>query len=355
MKVFNFIQDEATPHNNILIKNINKLCKVKLWYALEESIQYKWDVDLTNEIVNAEIYGLKVNFQLIKYYLQKIKNESFLMVGWSNPTTRIIFLLSVFLRLKLYMWFDFPDEKKQRSFVNRNIRDGFHFLLKVSNIQLFCAGKTTVEYFRTKGFSEDRLHNLPIQVEVAKEKVLRSNNDELLLFAGSRLTYDKGFDLLITALGALPQNTKVKLRLAGVGPEQERLEAQVNALGLTTSVEFIGWLSPPDYQRELALTDIFIHPARIDAYGATVLALASGTPVIGSNTAGAVIDCLIDGENGYVYPPESVEKLSELIIRFHDNSYLIKEFSKNALLIANKYDGEYWAKQVIKIMNVTDN
>ncbi|MEM5507015.1 glycosyltransferase [Shewanella frigidimarina] len=350
MKVFNFIQDEATPHNNILIKNINNICEVKLWYALVESIQYKWDVDLTNEIVNADIYGSKVNFQLIKEYLQKSKSEMFLMVGWSNPTTRIIFLLSVFLRLKLYMWFDFPDEKKQRSFVNRNIRDSFHFLLKVSNIQLFCAGKKTVEYFLSKGFSEDRLYNLPIQVEVAKEKVLRSNNDELLLFAGSRLTYDKGFDLLISALGTLPKNIKVKLRLAGVGPEKERLEAQVKALGLTTSVEFIGWLSPSDYQRELANSDIFIHPARLDAYGATVLALASGTPVIGSNTAGAVLDCLIDGENGYVYPPESVDKLSKLIMHFHDNSSLIKEFSKNALLIANQHDGEYWAKQVIKVM-----
>lgn len=350
MKTVNFIQDEATPHNNILIKNINKLCEIKLWYALEKSNQYEWDVDLTNEIVAANVFGEKVNFKLIKHYLQKAKSENFLMVGWSNATTRIIFLLSVFLRLKLYMWFDLPDEKKQRSFVNSKVRGLFHFLLKVSNIQLFCAGKTTVEYFLSKGFSEQRLHNLPIQVEVAKEKVLLSNNGVLQLFAGSRLTYDKGFDLLICALSALPENAKFKLRLAGTGPEKERLETQVKALGLTTSIEFIGWLSPTDYQQELAQSDIFIHPARVDAYGATVLALASGTPVIGSSEAGAVIDCLIDGENGYVYPPESVDKLSELIIRFHENRSLIKEFSKNALLIANKYDGEYWAKQVIKVM-----
>jgi glycosyltransferase involved in cell wall biosynthesis len=355
MKVVNFIQDEATPHNNILIKNINKNCEIKLWYALAKSNQYEWNIDLTNEIVKANIYGTKVNLQLIKYYLQKTKSESFLMVGWSNSTTRIIFLLAVFFRLKLFMWFDLPDEKKQRNFVSRKVRDFFHFLLKVSNIQLFCAGKTTVEYFLSKGFSEQRLHNLPIQVEVAKEKVLQSNYDELMIFAGSRLTYDKGFDLLISALSALPENVKVKLRIAGTGPEKESLLEQATRLRLSESIEFVGWLSPKQFQEQLAQSDIFIHPARVDAYGATVLALASGTPVIGSSEAGAVIDCLIDGENGYSYPPESVGKLRKLIIRFHDDRYLIEKFSKKALLIANKYDGEYWAKQVVKIMNVTVN
>ncbi|WP_350551525.1 glycosyltransferase [Pseudoalteromonas sp. 120-MNA-CIBAN-0494] len=350
MKTINFIQDEATPHNNILIKNINAINEIKLEYALSKSNQYEWDIDLTNEIINANIYGLKVNLRLIKNYIKKSKKESFLMVGWSNPTTRIIFLLSVFFKLNLFMWFDLPDDNKKRSWLSRQVRSLFHFLLKKSNIQLFCAGKTTIDYFSSKGFSKSRLHNLPIQVEVVKEKILHFESNELKVFAGSRLTFDKGFDLLISALGALPKNAKVKLRLAGTGPEKEQLEAQVKALGLTTSVEFIGWLSPANYQQELAKSDIFIHPARVDAYGATVLALASGTPVIGSNGAGAVIDCLIDGENGYVYRPEDVEKLSELIMRFHDNQFLITEFSKKALLIANQYDGEYWAKQVIKAM-----
>ena len=51
-----------------------------------------------------------------------------------------------------------------------------------------------------------------------------------------------------------------------------------------------------------------------------------------------------------MYPPESVNKLSELIMNFHDNRSLIKDFSEKALLIANEFDGKYWAKQVIKVM-----
>jgi len=352
MKTINFIQDEATPHNNILIKNLNAISnesKLQLWYALEKSNQYDWDIDLTHEVLKANIYGTKINFRLIKYYLQKARSEIFLMVGWSNPTTRIIYLLAVLMGFKLFMWFDLPDEKKERNWVNLKIRNVFYYLLKKSKIQLFCAGKMTVDYFLSKGFPEQRLHNLPVQVEVVRYKPLHPSNGALKLFAGSRLIYDKGFDLLLAALANLPERCKVNLRLAGTGPEKEALEAQVEKLELDGQVDFIGWVSPSDYQKELEQSDVFIHPARVDAYGATVLALASGTPVIGSSKAGAVIDCLVDGENGYVYPPESIDKLTALILSIYDNRDLIRKFSSNALLIANKCDGKYWAKQVIKV------
>lgn len=351
MKTINIIQDEATPHNNILIRNLVNHSKVNLWYAIDKSEQYEWDIDLTNQIMKAEVYGERFNFKLIYYFLRNSKKEHFIMVGWGNPTTRAIFLLSCLFKLKLYMWFDLPDDKKKRSWLNDKLRSLLYFFLKKSNIHLFCVGKLVIDYFSCLGISDRRLHNLPVQVEVVNEKKINQNKTELKLFAGSRLTYDKGYDLLIAALDKLPSSCKVSLKIAGVGDEKTNLISQVESLGLTNCVEFIGWVSPERYQKELSLCDIFIHPARFDAYGATVIALATGTPVIGSNLAGAVRDCLIDGVNGYSYTPESIEELSSLIVKINSNRSLIKELSNNALKIAKQYDQVYWAKKVAEVIN----
>ncbi|BCE00601.1 glycosyltransferase family 4 protein [Marinicellulosiphila megalodicopiae] len=350
MEIINFIQDEATPHNNILIKNVLDNCDMKLWYAVKKSKQYNWNVDLNNEIIESEIYGTKLNFRLLKYFLAKHKVEKFLMVGWSNSTTRVLFILAVFFRLNLFMWFDLPDEKKERGWLKIKLRKIFYFLLKNSKIQLFCAGKNTVEYFILNGFNKNRLHNLPIQVEVVKYKKFNSRTKYLKIFAGSRLTFDKGFDLLIAALGQLERNCNIKLNLAGEGPELNNLKSQSKYLNIADKIEFLGWISPLEYQNQLSNCDVFIHPARKDAYGATVLALASGTPVIGSNCAGAVNDCLIEGENGFSYSPESVDDLMLLILRFYEDCSLIKAMSDKALYIANQYDGKYWAKKLVEVM-----
>ncbi|MCG3733165.1 glycosyltransferase [Vibrio cincinnatiensis] len=350
MTVINFIQDEATPHNNILIKNISSLSKINLWYAIDKSQQYDWDVDLTNEILKANVYGNKLSLKLIFYFFKYYNTERFFMVGWSNPTTKVIFIISCILKINLFMWFDLPDEARNRNFFSVNIRRFFYFLLRRSNIKIFCVGEITKEYFLSRGFSSSRLTNLPVQVEIASGKKNNITRDTLNIFAGSRLTYDKGFDLLITALAALPTSASIKLRLAGTGPEQDKLQLQAKSLGMTDTIEFVGWLSPKQYQEELANCDVFVHPARVDAYGATVLALASGTPVIGSNKAGAVIDCLIDGVNGFTYSPESTEELAQLIYRFYENRSLVLSFSVNALRIANQHNGSYWADKVIEVM-----
>ena len=352
MRKVNFIQDEATPHNNILIKSlVDELGDdfVNIYYAIKESKQYKWDRDITNEIKEAKIYGTSINWNLIKYYLKNHRKENFFMVGWGNATTRLIFLISCIFRTNLNMWFDLPNDSKSRTRVNKIIRDIFYKALKLSRIKIYCVGKITVKHFLSKGFENSRLENLPIQVEVS-DKPKEKTSDVLTIFTGSRLTKDKGYDVLITALSKIKDNCEFSAKIAGTGPELDSLKEQVRKSGLEEKVEFIGWLSPEEFSLNITQADIFIHPARVDAYGGSALALAKGIPVIGSNTAGAVIECLVDGENGFSYDAENYEELSRLILKFAKERSLILAMSERALIRAKKYDVNYWTNNLIREM-----
>ena len=56
MKKINLIQNEATPHNNLLIKALADevgIDNISLYYAMAVSNQYQWEEDLTNKIKNA--------------------------------------------------------------------------------------------------------------------------------------------------------------------------------------------------------------------------------------------------------------------------------------------------------------
>lgn len=123
------------------------------------------------------------------------------------------------------------------------------------------------------------------------------------IFAVSRLTPLKRFDLLLSAL-ALPVARQARLVIAGEGDAREALEAQARRLGLEGRVTFTGRLS------DEALVD---HYARCRAvafvpfdedYGfITAEAFASGKPVLTCRDSGGPTELVQDGVSGRIVEP----------------------------------------------------
>jgi phosphatidylinositol alpha 1,6-mannosyltransferase len=80
-------------------------------------------------------------------------------------------------------------------------------------------------------------------------------------------------------------------------------------------IKFTGWLDIQEFKEIIANADIFIHPARFDSYGGTTLGMALGVPVIGSMGAGAAVDRIKHGVNGFLYEPTDTKALSIYIAR----------------------------------------
>lgn len=98
----------------------------------------------------------------------------------------------------------------------------------------------------------------------------------------------KGIDHLIEALPAIQREIPAAcLRVVGRGDDLPRLHAMAKRLGVTTAVNFLGYVSDDELKRELAACRLFALPSQKEGFGLVFLeAMAHGKPCIGTRDGG---------------------------------------------------------------------
>lgn len=107
--------------------------------------------------------------------------------------------------------------------------------------------------------------------------------DRFILFTPRRLVHRMGLDNLLNALVEVKrQRPDVLLLVAGKGPLREALEAQTAALGLQSSVQFLGFLPEVDLPVAYQSADLTVIPSQsLEGFGLILLeSLACGTPAL---------------------------------------------------------------------------
>jgi glycosyltransferase involved in cell wall biosynthesis len=124
------------------------------------------------------------------------------------------------------------------------------------------------------------------------------------LFAVSRLTALKRFDLLLRAL-AEPAARGVRCVLAGDGEEAPRLRAMIHELGLADRVEMIGHVEALRLVEHLARCRAVCFVPLDEDYGfVTVEAFAARKPVVTCRDSGGPAELVTHGVSGLVVDPE---------------------------------------------------
>lgn len=138
--------------------------------------------------------------------------------------------------------------------------------------------------------------------------------DRLVVGAVGRLSAEKGFDLLIRAVGRLARDgLDVGLVVAGEGKERAALEALVAELGLRDRVRLAGYLGDPRPLYEAM--DVFALSSLREGLPNVLLeALSLEVPAAATRIAG-VPRLLRDGDNGLLIEPGSVEELAAALGR----------------------------------------
>lgn len=144
--------------------------------------------------------------------------------------------------------------------------------------------------------------NNPVDIALIKEmsdrlSEIKLSNSKINLLSIGRLTYQKGYDILLDAFSKI-KNEDLHLTIVGVGEEKDNLIAQAVRLGLKNNVTFI-----PSTDNPYALmrnADVFISCSRWEGYPNVVIeSIACGTPVLANDYPGGINE-ILDGENGYI-------------------------------------------------------
>jgi glycosyltransferase involved in cell wall biosynthesis len=86
---------------------------------------------------------------------------------------------------------------------------------------------------------------------------------------------------------ALPAGVRLRLRVAGDGPERARFEREVARRKLADVVELLGWRPPEQIRTLYAESDAFVLPSILESFGIAALeARCAGLPVVAMRRAG---------------------------------------------------------------------
>ncbi len=146
-----------------------------------------------------------------------------------------------------------------------------------------------------------------------------------VLYAG-RITREKGAELLADAfLLARERDPRLKLVLAGGGPERERLRERVGE-----HATFLGWLEGAELARAYASADVFLFPSATDTFGQVILeAQASGLPVLAVG-AGGPLALVRDRATGLVREADA-RQLGDALVELAASPLLRERLARAAL------------------------
>jgi glycosyltransferase involved in cell wall biosynthesis len=137
--------------------------------------------------------------------------------------------------------------------------------------------------------------------------------DAPLLLGMGRLHEAKAHDVSLAALARLPG---AYLWIAGVGPEEAKLKALAEALGVADRVRFLGWRSDPSALYRAA--DVCVFPSRYEPLGNVVIqAWAHGLPVVAAESQGPKA-LITEGSDGLLTPVDDAEALAGAVQRLLD-------------------------------------
>jgi glycosyltransferase involved in cell wall biosynthesis len=132
--------------------------------------------------------------------------------------------------------------------------------------------------------------------------------EDVVALTVARLAPEKGHGLLVDVVGRIAgAHPRLRVWIAGEGPEAERLRAQVERLGLQKQVRLLGFRA--DVPRLLRAADILCHPSRREgAPNAVREGMCAGLPVVAVAASGTP-ELVVQGETGLLSPVDDAGAL----------------------------------------------
>jgi rhamnosyl/mannosyltransferase len=202
----------------------------------------------------------------------------------------------------------------------------------VTTSQSYADSSETLQHWRNKvsvipiGISDKSGH-----ADEAKVAAIRHRfGGRRIVFSLGRMTYYKGFEVLIRAAAGLPDDCMVLI--GGDGDLLPHYRAMVSGLGLRHKVRLLGHVEDGDLPSYFEACDVFCMTStvRAEAYGVTLVeAMAMGKPIVATDIVGSGVPWVNrHGVTGFNMPVGQPGPLAEALRALLDDPILRRSLGR---------------------------
>ena len=286
--------------------------------------------------------------------LQRFRPDSVLCGGYNFPAFWEALIWAKFHSAHFVAWIE-STSRDQRS---PSVLAAFIKRRFIHNCSAFAVpGKSAFEYVTSMGVPPERIHTAPNAVDnqrfanlahSVREREAQCRSElglppRYFVYAG-RVTREKGVFQLLEAYTQLEPELRAQVGLVLVGEETAKNELilmKSAAKIYPGNVIFPGFAQRDQLAAFYALAEVMVFPTLSDTWGLVVNeAMACGLPIIASDAAGCAADLVHDGENGYVVPAASVEKLAAAMATFARDPQLASRMGQRSARLIGDFSPE---------------
>ena len=195
---------------------------------------------------------------------------------------------------------------------------------------VICLSRYYEERLLGCGVKRERLHVIPTGLDSAslpgREEIRKQPPDPFTLLLMGRLSWEKNHMLLLRAVQRLHrEGQSIRVILAGEGPERAAIERFIAESDLSDIVRFVGHQPVADL---MPLAHALVLCSRIENLPLSILeAMAWGRPVV-ATAVGGVPDLVVDGETGFLTPPDNEEALAMALAQLSEDGSLVRRLGQ---------------------------
>ena len=179
--------------------------------------------------------------------------------------------------------------------------------------------RTKIAHIHGIGVDETRYHPATEEEQRAMRKAEGLSDDDFVILCTGELNENKNQKTLVSAAALLKDRIPhLKVLLAGNGPKEQELRAQISELGLEDTVKLLGYRT--DLERVTPAVDVVVSCSLREGMPLNIIeAMLCKKPVVASHNRGH--DELVEeGVTGFLLDPDDVNGFAKAIRRFVDDS-----------------------------------
>ncbi len=323
-----------------------------LFSVKNENISFKFAPVYVNRAINSMLWHLFI----LPFHLGH-STYDFIFLPAGNRR-----LLSIYPKPTIVTFHDlsqFHIENKYDSFRMFYIKKVIPFFLKKAQ-SVMAISKSTIKdmmsYYGMKyddiilnynGYNQNRFYAGQDATSV-KEKYKLSK--EYLLYIARIEHPGKNHVKLIEAYGMLSDEIKAKYDLVFAGSDwngAEEVHKVARQSDCSSNIKFLGFVPDDDLPSLYCGATLYVFPSLYEGFGIPLVeAMASGTPVVCSNTSSLPE---VGGEAVFTFNPESSEEIMESIFKVLTNDNLRAKMIERGLEEIKRFS---WEKHTNKILEI---